>query len=309
MLINFIFQNKHIPPILKSGIACPIYKKDGKPTDNPNSYRKITVTNPIGKLIEKLHLCRNTQNICKTQSALQKGFTRGESPTIAALIVTELFTEAIENNKSIFIALTDAQKAFDIIWHDGLFREIFKANITGNNWLLFKEWYNNMQTKIKWQGQHSRTLHERQGVRQGGVWSPAAYKIFINSLLTTYETEKLGARIGSIFCGVPTVADDVTLVSFDPFELQTMLDTQMSHANKLRYIISTQKSCVLQCNSKENHTWNINGQNMERADTATHLGIKKDNMSKTGTKEGVNDRIQIAKTNSICTNGCRFTWS
>jgi hypothetical protein len=63
------------------------------------------------------------------------------------------------------------------------------------------------------------------------------YKIFINSLLTTCETEKLGARIGSIFCGVPTVADDVTLVSFDPFELQTMLDTQMSHANKLRYII------------------------------------------------------------------------
>ena len=25
MLVNFIFQNKHIPPILKSGIACPIY--------------------------------------------------------------------------------------------------------------------------------------------------------------------------------------------------------------------------------------------------------------------------------------------
>jgi hypothetical protein len=87
----------------------------------------------------------------------------------------------------------------------------------------------------------------------------------------------------------------VTLVSFDPFELQTLLDTQMSHANKLRYIISTQKSCVLQCNSKENHTWNINGQNLERADTATHLGIKRDNKSKTGTKEVVADRIQIAR--------------
>jgi hypothetical protein len=67
------------------------------------------------KLIEKLHLCRNTQNICKTQSALQKGFTRGESPTIAALIVTELFTEAIENNKSIFIALTGKQSHFSIL--------------------------------------------------------------------------------------------------------------------------------------------------------------------------------------------------
>ena len=53
MLVNFIFQNKHIPPILKSGIACPIYKKGGIPTDNPNSYRKITVTNPIGETDRK----------------------------------------------------------------------------------------------------------------------------------------------------------------------------------------------------------------------------------------------------------------
>jgi hypothetical protein len=69
----------------------------------------------------------------------------------------------------------------------------------------------------------------------------------------------------------------------------------MSHENKLRYIISTHKSCVLQCNSKENHTWNINGHNLGRADTATHRGIKKDNKSKTGTKEVVADKIQIAR--------------
>jgi hypothetical protein len=48
------------------------------------------------------------------------------------------------------------------------------------------------------------------------------------------------------------------------------------------------------CN-KENHTWNINGQNLERADTATHLGIKRDNKSKTGTKEVVADRIEILR--------------
>ena len=40
------------------------------------------------------------------------------------------------------------KKAFDV----GLFREIFKMNITGDNWLLFKEWYRNLTTKIKWEG-------------------------------------------------------------------------------------------------------------------------------------------------------------
>jgi hypothetical protein len=41
---------------------------------------------------------------------------------------------------------------------------------------------------------------------------------------------------------------------------------------------------------------NSNGSNeTKRADTATHLGIKRDNKSKTGTKEVVADRIQIAR--------------
>ncbi|VDI04475.1 Hypothetical predicted protein [Mytilus galloprovincialis] len=295
IIVNFIFQNIHIPTVLKNGIACQIFKSGGKPIDNPNSYRKITVTNPIGKMIEKLHLSRNSKTISKIQSILQKGFTEGECPAIAGLILTELFIEAIENNRNIFFALTDAQKAFDIVWHDGLFREMFKCNIVGDNWLLFKEWYNNVQTKIKWQGQFSHTFPELQGVRQGGVWSPAAYKIFINSLLKIYETEQLGARIGSVYCGVPTVADDVTLVSNDPFELQSMLDIQMFHANKQRYIISSQKSCVLQRKRNETHSWNINGQTLKTPDTATHLGIKRDNGSKTGTKEVVPDRIQTAR--------------
>jgi hypothetical protein len=36
-------------------------------------------------------------------------------------------------------------------------------------------------------------------------------------------------------------------------------------------------------------------QNLDRADTVTHLGIKRDNKSKTGTKEVVADRIQIVR--------------
>jgi hypothetical protein len=50
-----------------------------------------------------------------------------------SILAEYVYFEIIENSKSIFIALIDAQKAFDIVWHDGLFREIFKANITGNN--------------------------------------------------------------------------------------------------------------------------------------------------------------------------------
>ncbi|CAG2247447.1 unnamed protein product [Mytilus edulis] len=170
-----------------------------------------------------------------------------------------------------------------------------KMNISGDNWLLFRAWYEDLTTKVKWEGNYSRGFKEKQGVRQGGVWSPTAYKVFINSLLKIYEENKIGSYIGSIYCGAPTVADDVTLIANDPYELQTMINIQMDHANKFRYSISEQKSCVLKIGDKSEHSWYINDQKLNTPINATHLGIKRDINSKFGVKEVVPDRIQTAR--------------
>ena len=115
-LINFIFQNLDIPNFLKSGITTPILKK-GKKKSDPNSYRKITVTNFIGKVVEKLHLKHNEVLVSKQQCNLQKGFTKGQMPLIAALFLTELILEANKTKSTLYVALMDAKKAFDILWH------------------------------------------------------------------------------------------------------------------------------------------------------------------------------------------------
>jgi hypothetical protein len=291
-LVSLIFQNEEIPNTLKTGIGCPIFKNGGKPKEDPNSYRRIMVTSAIGKILDKLHVSRNHSSIRHQQSYLQKGFTKGEAPSIAGLVLTELNIEAKEKRNPVYIALlTDAKKAFDKVWHEGLHREMHKLNIYGDNWLLFKEWYQNLTTKVKWEGQISHEFEEKQGVRQGGVWSPTAYKVFINSLLKIYEENKIGCHIGSIFCGVPTVADDVTLIANDPHDLQTMLNIQMDHANKYRYITSDQKSCVLKIRDKTQCTWTMNDTNLNMPSNATHLGIKRATSSKFGVKLVVPDRI------------------
>lgn len=51
------------PEAFKSGIITPIYKKQGKPLNDPNSYRRITISNSIGKVFETLQLNRNTKVI------------------------------------------------------------------------------------------------------------------------------------------------------------------------------------------------------------------------------------------------------
>ena len=84
------------------------------------------------------------------------------------LIITELKLEAKKKTKPIIIALTDAQKAFDIVWHAGLMREMNKIGMSDDNWLLFQQWYTNLSSKIKWQGMMSRTITEKQGAAR---WS------------------------------------------------------------------------------------------------------------------------------------------
>jgi hypothetical protein len=54
----------------------------------------------------------------------------------AGLVLTELNIEAKEKRNPVYIALTDAKKAFDKVWHEDLYREMHKMNIYGDNWLL-----------------------------------------------------------------------------------------------------------------------------------------------------------------------------
>jgi hypothetical protein len=188
----------------------------------------------------------------------------------------------------------DARKAFDVVWHTGLFRDLYTFGITGDNWLFFKQWYDNVASKVRWKKNLCDSINELQGVRQGGVWSPTAYKLFINSLLDTLERNQLGAYPGTHYCGTTTVADDVTLISNDPYELQSMLDIQRSHANSKRYLISEQKSSILTFNCTKEHKWYLNNKEMSATNKATHLGIERISTGN-NRKEVVQTRIATAR--------------
>ncbi|CAG2187660.1 unnamed protein product [Mytilus edulis] len=159
-----------------------------------------------------------------------------------------------------------------------------KTGLERNNWLFVENWYTELTSTVKWKGELSHQIIEQQEVRQGGIWSPSAYKLFVNSLLIKFEENQIGATIGSIYFGIPTVADDVTLITTDPYELQTMLDIQSSFANKNRYKISEQKFVVLTFNDSSECNWHLNGKLMATPTASTHQRIERDNTSNTDTK-------------------------
>ena len=77
-LINQVLRRRQIPPDLKQGVITPVYKGKGDKS-LPDSYRRITVTSLVGKLIEKT-LVRPTKDILQPKlNRLQRGFCSGSS--------------------------------------------------------------------------------------------------------------------------------------------------------------------------------------------------------------------------------------
>ena len=136
----------------------------------------------------------------------------------------------------------DATKVFDVVWHSSMLFKLFNYGVKDTTWLLLHDWYKNLTSKVKWIGEYSNSFTETQGVRQGGIWSPMMYKLFINPLLCDLEKSGYGLRIGNYCCGTPTCADDLLLLSDSPSDLTTMMKSVQDYASKEHYEISTTKT-------------------------------------------------------------------
>ncbi len=139
-VVNEILKLRVIPDLLKDGVLTPVLKKDRDPKQ-PSNYRGITVTPILGKVIEKLIQLRIEPIVSSTQSRLQKGFTKGCSSNNAALLVSEVINEGKDAKKPVYMATLDAEKAFDVVYHDILFEKMYTCGITGDVWLLIQDMY------------------------------------------------------------------------------------------------------------------------------------------------------------------------
>ena len=105
---------------------------------------------------------------------------------MAALLITEVINECRDNNGSINLTTLDAEKAFDVFWHEGLLRELYLDGIEGDMWLLIKYLQEGTNIKVKWNTELTDKIGLKQGIRQGANLSTIMYKRFNNGLLHSF---------------------------------------------------------------------------------------------------------------------------
>ena len=127
-LYNFSLTTGEVPNLWKQANVTPVFKKN-EPSDVAN-YRPISLLNTIGKVLEKIihKYVFNFLNDHHAITTLQYGFVPSDSTINQLVEVHNTFCQALDEGKEVRAIFCDISKAFDRVWHKGLF---FKLNSVG----------------------------------------------------------------------------------------------------------------------------------------------------------------------------------
>ena len=277
LLLQHIFDTGQIPKSVATvSYKLPIPKKT-QDTPHPDNHRGITIPPILIKVIEAVIKILEKEPILKDQHHLQFGFTKGLSPIMATLILTEAIAEATLNKQNLYVCSLDARKAFDVVAHATLKHKLYHTGIRKASWRVIDALYTDSKECIKWRGGYSRCYNVKQGVKQGALGSTDYYKIYANDLPHSLERANLGMCIGTTFVGTPICADDTMLISTNAFELQAMMNVSHSHSVKNYYELHEIKSkCVIMRSKMKNkpqtHTWTLGEKEAAQDQEFEHLG-------------------------------------
>ena len=130
-LLNIILETDRIPEQWCKGLITPIYKKGDKLT--PDNYRGICVANALLKIL-CLILNKWLQDHINEKQLINKGqlgFVPKCKTTDHLFTLKTRINKHVHdtNGKQVYACFIDFKKAYDSIWHNGLFYKLNNMEI------------------------------------------------------------------------------------------------------------------------------------------------------------------------------------
>ena len=246
-LYNSIRSSEYIPLCFKLGVQVPLYKGKDTCVLDPNNYRGITLLPTFNKFFEILlwHRMKSWWNEEQIMSELQGACREGASCVHTAFNLRETIATSLESSRHCFVAFFDVAKAFDTVWIDGLFKQMYDLGITGKMWRLLYRGYENFKCCVKLQGRFSEWYQPLCGIHQGVFLSLLKYAIFINSLLVDLKRSGLCCKLYQTPSTPLGYADDVATCCLSKNKLDSAMDIVHNHGCTWRYELNAKKSGVL----------------------------------------------------------------
>lgn len=274
--------------ILSSGIfpeswniACISFLHKNGDIYNCDNYRCLSLTSCMGKLFtsllqKRLHKYMECNNL---YNRFQAGFRPDYRTTDHIFIIKTLINKYLHKlKKPIFTCFVDFSKAFDSVWHIGLFKKLLELKIGGNFYKIIKHMYSNSKFVVKKGKLISDINNLYKGVRQGDGLSPMLFNIYTNDLPEIFDqskTEPVELDLTKLNCLL--YADDLILLSESEKGLQSCLDYLSTYCSRWKLNINISKTKVMVFSKGKrklsNFKFNINNQTLEVVEKYKYLGV------------------------------------
>ena len=283
-LYNLCVRAECIHSNFRKGIQIPLYKGKNTCPLNPDNYRGITLLSSFNKLFEMLiwhrieRWWRDEGIITELQGACRKG----SSCVHTALTLQETISMQREGGRKVFVAYFDVSKAFDSVWIDGLFFQLYELGIKGSLWRMLYKSYKDFTCKVRIGSRTSESYPMLCGIHQGGFLSLLKYILFINSLLVQLKQSNLCCTVAEIQTTPQGYADDLATCTSTGGRMKQVLNIVEKHGNTWRYTFNAKKSSIMVYGEtpaetkvgREHRMFSLGGQRVKESNYYDHVGIK-----------------------------------
>ena len=179
-IINLSFTETCIPGEWKLTVLNPIVKP-GKPSDNTENFRPLSLLPCFAKLMEKLinrrlnFVLESTNSFSPSQCGFRKRLcTLDQISLFERVIKRTLATKAY--CVSVFF---DLSSAYDTVFHLGLLYKLSQRGVSGRLLRWIAEFLKDRRFHVFYEGRYSTVRSVSVGVPQGAILSPTLFNVMV----------------------------------------------------------------------------------------------------------------------------------
>ena len=175
------------------------------------------------------------------------------------------------------LALSISKKAYDSIWHEGLFHKLITNQVNGQFLNIIQSMYKNSSSAVKLGNRCTQFFLCSKGLRQGCPLSPNLFNIYVNDLfnrlnnVNTHPPYLNNEQITALM-----YADDLIILSLSHEGLQTCLDELNRYCKEWSLKVNNEKTkCIkfLKVSKLYNKSFNTGNTPLENVKEFTYLRI------------------------------------